>query len=403
MLTQIRRAYQWLLDLFRPKLVDLAPAPEEAAPAEAKKPRSRFKDTAHIADVEESGRWYFKRDILDRLDQYFHYLKRLRRHDPEAYDLYCQVGGYINNTHGGVKVCMNPGSRLDSSWKVEGHLPGFACVTFPECDDDVERDTIRPKLMYFQKVDRSYYCEPSVDTVYKVTAFMAERADPRLNHPITFHVAVDKDNRPRVLREMRLLKQMLPPSRVAGTKYGWKQVTHVSWGLNSGLAQLAGEVKRREPNHEHWTTQHQGIFIFSLIANTHATASADIHIRVTRGNLVGLFCVDLLRTPYFFNDRETGLARDGKRKRIFHIVRTFKRNHKDGSHRYVKSHFRGERTFLWNQHKVQISMPGKHHAILNMFSGGFTDEELMNERKGTMTPKQLGEGLARHMTEGWAN
>ena len=94
---------------------------------------------------------------------------------------------------------------------------------------------------------------------------------------------------------------------------------------------------------------------------------ADIRIRAQKGSIPCIFSVDLLRTPYFFKDRDTKVNVNGVKKRIFHIVRTHKRKFKNGREIFVKSHFRGLRHFRWNDYNVTITMPGFHHRSLQEF------------------------------------
>ncbi len=76
------------------------------------------------------------------------------------------------------------------------------------------------------------------------------------------------------------------------------------------------------------------------------------------------FCIAPGEQKHFFRDRQKVVtAKDGKRKRIIHYVREFKR--KNGQ--VVKEHLRGIRQFLWRGYKVTVSIP-KHHVLPYMLN-----------------------------------
>jgi hypothetical protein len=63
---------------------------------------------------------------------------------------------------------------------------------------------------------------------------------------------------------------------------------------------------------------------------------------------------------------------NGRRKRIFHIVRPHVRA--DG--RAVKMHFRGMRDFAWNGYRIVVTVPGLHHAELSELNRGMIDGQV---------------------------
>lgn len=50
---------------------------------------------APVSEAEQFGQFYFKSAVLDQLDLYFHYIKRMKANDPDAYHLYRQVGAQV--------------------------------------------------------------------------------------------------------------------------------------------------------------------------------------------------------------------------------------------------------------------------------------------------------------------
>lgn len=59
------------------------------------------------------GQYYFRNQILDQLDIYFRYLRRLKAHDPHAYELHRRLGIHIV-----------PGRTVQTfdDWRYEGTL-----------------------------------------------------------------------------------------------------------------------------------------------------------------------------------------------------------------------------------------------------------------------------------------
>lgn len=90
-----------------------------------------------------------------------------------------------------------------------------------------------------------------------------------------------------------------------------------------------------------------------------------VHVRVAKGSKRVTFAIDMLRTPYFFKDRDKTVNENGKTQKIFHIVAGHKRKLANGEETTVKSHFRGIRKFMWNGFKINILLNGKHIRSFN--------------------------------------
>jgi hypothetical protein len=115
-----------------------------------------------------------------------------------------------------------------------------------------------------------------------------------------------------------------------------------------------------------------------------------IHVRKKR--LKAVFSIDVLRTPYFFSDRDPVIT-NGVKKRIFHIVRAHKRL-VGATETYVKTHFRGLRRFVWNGYSVNVTVPGWHHADFAVFDAGAIDCEPGKSRDEMIGMKKLGKRIA---------
>ena len=115
-----------------------------------------------------------------------------------------------------------------------------------------------------------------------------------------------------------------------------------------------------------------------------------IKVKAYKGRLAAIFSVNVLRTPYFFKDRDLCVNVRGKKKKIFHIVRTHIR--KTGS--VVRTHFRGMREFNWNGYKIRITVPGWHHVNTHDLDIGATDGEHVEDIKDYMDMAVLGKTLS---------
>jgi hypothetical protein len=128
-----------------------------------------------------------------------------------------------------------------------------------------------------------------------------------------------------------------------------------------------------------------------MTANTYEDLHyAGLRVLATKGHITAAFGINLLRTPYFFKDREVTIGPTGSKRRIFHIVRTHARTRGDTTSR-VRSHFRGERKFRWNGYDIQINVPGTHHRLPIEFDVGAVDEF---DKHALEHPEQYRDGAA---------
>lgn len=335
-------------------------------------------DEVSSPTVEDQGQWYFKRDILDRLDQYFDCAARLRSADPEGYQFVAKVGAMI--------VASN--YRVLHGSLDQQRLPSMGAVAFAMGDTEPDDDTIYPVFEYFRRYDvPPAHVEKAAGTVYEVTLFYADKARPELVMPHKYHVAV-KDGATRLLKERHVYYQSIPAKTTAAKRRGRAaSVPRLGWRHPAFLNEFRGDKMSGEDRAKS---------IFEITANLYAQASAGLRVRVAKESLVAAFSIDLLRMPYFFKDRDVTLTEGGRRKKIFHIVRTHARRI-GSTTRYVRSHFRGERKFGWNGYSIIVSMPGKHHAdLLNLQVGGHdVDAEVMP--RGMISTEALAKKLDRHL------
>ncbi len=355
------------------------------------------RDSRHAEDVEEAGRWYFKRDILNRLDEYFKIIVKMKKHDRDSYELYSRIGAVITSKNVGVWV-----SAIN---KIDGRV-GFGAIfstRCPETDDDM----FQPCFIYFQKVTLPpATVQPTAGVVYEVVAIYLDPKPNRkmggdLTHPAPAYVSIQPDGSCKVLKQLQYpvqrIRSKIPAKRRAIQNMGRTiLLSKAQWKYPSWIKDI-GEKAEKELGRK-ISIDEKMTHLFGWGYNIYCEASKDVRIRCEKDGVVGAFMVDLLRMPYFFADRETTVAVDGKKKRIFHIVRTHKRSFKTGAHTYVKSHFRGQRRFEWNGYGITISMPGKHHTDLLDATFGSHDRDQINEpRRRFLDGRQLGKSLDNHM------
>ncbi len=316
------------------------------------------------------GKWYFRKDILDRLDQYFNYIGLMKKADPESYVLYSRIGASITAAQ---KLYI--GKDLPPRWNVTHARPGFGALAFMFANDDKDFGL---KFLSFRKMTA---LPPKVQRLvgadnYQVV--MIYEFSPGKPFALSFYVAI-------ISGEVTLLKERVIVQQARRNSHltiilrrEWKIPEIPAGAEYEGLTDLE---------------RARGIFMLAI--DSYENANSGLRVDVARGRRHAAFNVDLLRTPYFFKDRAFVPTTDGRRLRIFHIVRTHKRRAR-GKESYVRSHFRGTRRFDWNGYRVNVSMPGYHHADMmqaTMGAHSFEDEAAMP--RGWIANGELGKRLEK--------
>jgi hypothetical protein len=355
--------------------------------AQATKPDSKV---AQATEPDEYGEFYFRDTILDQLDRYFIILKRMKRGDKSAYNLYSQIGAHIlpERNEGYSRKALEP------RWLEL--RPSFGMVLYGSRSEaakiDKERKRLVPFAIYFHKFNPSkapvsvqpissgdiYVCTVYWDTLHPDRASIKARFN---GAPTEFAINISPSG------DVRLLKVLFNKSITIRATKGRDRgstftVPQREWGIHDFFKEWAQQ-----------NTIDVQLFLTSLFiqtANTQiAAAEAMIKVRAAKGRMAAVFSVNILRTPYFFKDRDLSVGPSGKKKRIFHIVRTHTR--KTGS--VVRTHFRGVQEFNWNGYKIRITVPGWHHVNTNEINIGAIDEEHMENIKDYINTAALGKTL----------
>jgi hypothetical protein len=355
----------------------------EAETPEAENPLSippkEFDDALDQTHPDEYGAFYFKKEILDRLDQNSFFLKRIRLHDPQAYGLFSRIGVHLLPDNQLYELDLN-------SWWTSGERPSFGAVQL--CAEDGSEDvndTIGIKLAYFIKKDRPpHYVEmKSGGTVYEVVCFYDTKKKPVLKHgvPVVFHVHLSDQGDFRLLR-WRVDRDAYAPSK----KHGHLNVRIPQKNIRTvphELKVLLQDQKERNVKDKPSTADELAQTLFSFLANTFISANTMIRVSAEKGDIVTTFGIHPRRAAYFFKDRD--LKGENQRKKIFHTVRPHERTYKkSGKKRPVRLHFRGLRKFTWNGYDITITVPGKDHTGLEYFHGASHEIE-----KGERFPKGM--------------
>ncbi len=347
-------------------------------PRKRNNPRQTFSTGAH----------YNLGDLLDSLCDYHDVVKTLKMHDPDAYDYYVRVGCPV------VSHEMRVDGELGAHWRDGSKRPALLMIHYSLSKTKPGHHWHNPAFMLLRKIRMSPSVQFTNADLYECIIFYREINSQKIVAGMPYHIAVDQDGN---LSLMRVLKVM--PARTYSKK----------------MRTLKGQIRGRQSpvtNHSvqrwgvpeiviDWAKDHNTTpaeittSAFRMAAGFSETVNAGLLIRARKDSVVAAFSIDLLRTPYFFKDRDKTVTKNGRTKRIFHIVRTHQR--KSGS--FVKTHFRGLRQFNWHGHAVTISMPGFHHKIVSAWPAtAITDDDPdRGEFDKLVTAKEAGKIFDDHM------
>ena len=356
-------------------------------------PKQVRRGAARDADL-----YSFKAHILDYLDNQFESLEKMKKQDRGAYNLYKRVGAYI----------MADSWVFDNGWDYEEyrhmrgwwktHRPSFAAFYMGHhFGEDLCDDKVRPSFMYFSKYDRKHppigIQRPRGDgDVYTVSFYFdgaAERGMP-YGGVAQYAVHVTPEGDIQCLKSLLDEPVEIRAKRRSGhvRKGQTFRVPNRKWGYPPFFKNYAAEQNK--------PVEDMLVASFVMAVNAYSRQHEEMtKIRVTKGGLAAVFSIPVLRTPYFFKDREYYKTPSGNRKPIFHIVRTHKRDLQTGGQTYVKTHFRGHRHFVWNGYKINITVPGWHHPDLVGLDAKAHDLAEEDDQTGYLDEKQIGDLYTR--------
>ena len=257
------------------------------------------------------------------------------------------------------------------------------------CNGKQKGDKIPISFIYFREYEKPYMCKPNAGRVFAV--YISYDVDREFSDVVEYFVSIQGDEISLCRTRQNGFKYI--QSRSAGKRGPMHtiRIPQFRWGYSDKLQEVARE---NDVTPEELAIQ---IFLFGASA-WHSSTDDGLVIRCNDGKTVATFNVDTKRTPYFFKDRITALAADGKRKRIFHCVKAHARDIGDDTNVKVKAHYRGERHFRWGGDKVSITVPGLHHG--KKWTDFNVKAHLLEDEKQTskyLTASQVGDRLVQHL------
>lgn len=285
------------------------------------------------------GTHYYLGDILERLDDVFKDLPKLRKIDPEAYQLYRKVGATVVSSEFALPKDLEPAHARN--------MPGFGCL-FLGGNNNGENLGLRFGI--FSKEKRPINVQPANDDIFRVT--MTYLDGPHVI-PAQFFVAFGNGG----VRALKVYQ--------AKRYYSAGAHSRMEWRFPDFLSEKAVELGQ--------SIDEVATELFSIIVNGAGARDGGMTVTASRGGLSAVFSIDMLRTPYFFSDREKTVNESGQTKKIIHIVKGHYRTSPDGGKTFVKSHFRGLRNFDWNGYKIRVGLGGKHGGRLSDFTAPIVD------------------------------
>jgi hypothetical protein len=325
----------------------LAVAPDPEPPARDPEPPLRRQFVHDTGPLQVH--WHFKTAILDRLDEYFVCLQRLRRHDRDSYALFSQVGLAIP-----ADCYLNWENPNKAAWALSSpERPGHGGILLGGVDSD--RAFMYPSLIYFRKIRYPVGVERAHGDVYELTALYdnrqaAYRWTADFAAPLRCHFVVERDHTVRLLREHCCVERVI--ERHSGRQRERFTLTAHRWQVPEWTQWMAEDHGGRDVPR----------MLFIMALGTYQEAIQRIVVRVRRGEMVAAFGIDLPRAKYFFADRALDVARDGRRKRIFHAVVEHDRQVRTKTTR-VRAHYRGSRHFEWQGSHIDITYPGRERLM----------------------------------------
>lgn len=328
---------------------------------------------------ETLGCLYYLGNLLDEMEDYYKQIKKLKKEDRDSYLLYRGLGGQVSNS----KVVYEA-KAPNKYWL--NKRPSFGIVHFNSKLRSKKR--ITPTLIYYRKIKDFKDIEFASGDVYRLSIFYGwDKKGRDRTASCSFPVEVSDRGKIRVLREVITEKAIVT----------WRGMKNGNYKVNNafelrrkvygygGRFFLEGMVSEMDG----WNTHNDvASFLFSIVANFTVNANAGIQVSASRGKVSCVFNVDMLRTPYFFKDRDFVVNENGNKKKIFHIVKTHKRRKGFFGHIFIKTHFRGLKKFNWQGYTVAIKSP-KGLELVDFNSPGSPEGNRGSEEMGELLGKRI--------------
>lgn len=330
------KAYTLILRLWKKS------APEQ--PKKRKKIKQRSRD--HL------GAHYYLGDLLDQLDNSFKSLDSLKKVNKQAYKTFSKVSCHVASTD-----LMR---SINNQYSItHDEIPSVGCSFLTDTGDKriikvVDSEEFRaPTFCYFKRVKNPINVQQSNGITLEVCSVFEFEEGPEF---VSYYVSIDEDLNITPLKELHV-KQVPVRPKISRKNNRPFSIRRAYWQQAPYLVDMAKE---------HYETVEEAATTLTWIAiNSVLAMDSGVHVRVAKGSKRVTFAIDMLRTPYFFKDRDKTVNENGKTQKIFHIVAAHKRKLANGEETTIKSHFRGIRKFMWNGFKINIILNGKHMRSFN--------------------------------------
>jgi len=368
------RVTSWLASFFRRTSNITPPIPVFVPPVKLER-----KQRVKVGD-DTSQAHYYMGDLLEQLDHYFSDFEYLRRGNPDAAEIFEKFGVGICSSEREMSTELEP-SFLE-------RMPAQGCFYMGRNDDD---NCSGLRFVYFQKHKRPINVQHTNHTVYEIGGMWAFKE----RHCFQFYASVDETGSLRVLKQVRPAYHSVGKGGKKNGVYTRGHIVRMEWSYPHFLREWVMDCNAR--NKENKTIDQFAAFLFAIMVNAVQNTQFDMNVRVKKDGRVATFAINMLRTPYFFAEREKTKNENGNTKSILHIVRPHMRNGKA-----IKAHWRGERRFMWNGYEVSIGMPGKHFAALSEFTAAAWEPVDIGEQP-SITVAEAAKRIDEHLTEGRSN
>jgi hypothetical protein len=371
-------------------------------------------------EAELYGEFNFRDTILEQLDRYFVYLRRMKTKRHDDYQLYRQIGATLvpysrhSKMHSNTPIKTRTKPRPDAPklplW-FHRERPTFGCIVygadpFVEAREMNESEPGRHgKRLYVPKfLSITKYRNPPPELeltkggdVYCMTIWWDRPQDTKSKRKHateqSYGVFISKDG-----KQMRVLRCCEPRliDIYSKRKHEWFAIPSHAYHIPDEFTEWAkdhGEDVQRFLLH---------LFCDTIEDMEHSEFSM-VRVAATKDDMTAIFHVNIRKTAYFFQDRDATVDQRGVKKRIFHMVRSHTRTTAKGEV-VVPTSFRGERSFNWAGYHIDISIPVREHMRLNEFNLAVDDASNPNapkiDKKDAIHTEEIGKMLADLMRPG---
>lgn len=356
-------------------VVEVAPPKDEAA--SSTEPQFVFKNlkgenTRKRRDKHEHDRTqahYYLGDLLGSLDNYFEDFHFLKRGDPEGAANFEKFGCVISDSKQLISRNVEPFFYQT--------LPSQGCFYYGRNDQNNKDKKLSVRFVYFQKHRQPVNVQATNGTIYTIAGVYGIKT----RHLFQVNIAVYPDRTVKVLKEISPRLYTVGKDSRKNDRNNRVHFARMEWGYPEFALDVCKDHNRI--NNKNLTVDQFFEIIFSHLVSSVMHAESDMNVRVKKHGRVATFSINMLRTPYFFADRQKTVNENGNTEKILHIVRPHERTLRGNLKKVIKAHWRGLRRFTWNDYDVSIGMPGAHYNPLTEFTAQLWDsEDLKREKKG---------------------